>query len=441
MEHTQPTGDVRDGGFGRLTTHDRSDGAGAGGGTRPLTDKVDAASVVVVDDHPANVALLKRIIHEAGIASVHGVVDSRQAVERCLAVDADLVLLDLQMPYKDGFAVMSELRERLPDDTFMPVLVLTADTTTATRNRALSAGAKDFLTKPFDRAEVVLRVRNLLETRALYTDLQHHNERIQADLDQRLADERLVLEARRQRIERIDDVLSGTQLAMVFQPIADLEGNQIVGVEALARFRCAPWRPPYEWFDEATSVGRGPQLELAAIAAAFTQLDRIPPHVFLSVNVSPTTATLPELEHLLEAVPPDRIVLEVTEHTQIADYDSLIAALTPLRRRGVRIAVDDAGAGYSSLRHVLRLRPDILKLDIGLIQDIHDDPAKRALSLALVAFAREISAVLVAEGVETAEELATLRLLKVPWGQGYHLARPGVLPLATSHLHPLLSTV
>jgi EAL domain-containing protein (putative c-di-GMP-specific phosphodiesterase class I)/CheY-like chemotaxis protein len=404
---------------------------------RSAADAVDDATVLVVDDQPANVALLMRLVREAGIADVHGETDARRAVARCLDVDADLVLLDLHMPHRDGFAIMAELRDALPDDAFVPVLVLTADTTTRARDRALSAGAKDFLTKPFDRAEVVLRVRNLLETRVLYADLQRGHAVLQADLSRRLEEERCAAEERRRRIERIDRALSGERFGMVFQPIVDLTSCEVVGVEALARFRGEPLRPPDQWFTEAASVGRGTELELAAVGAALAQLDQLPPDTFLSANVSPSTATLPELARLLETAPGRRIVIELTEHTHIPDYEPVLRALDDLRRHGVRIAVDDAGSGYSSLRHVLRLRPDIVKLDIALIRGIHENAARRALASAMVTFAREIDAVIVAEGVETHEELAALRSLAVTWGQGYHLATPGALPLPASRLDAL----
>jgi EAL domain-containing protein (putative c-di-GMP-specific phosphodiesterase class I) len=396
-----------------------------------------AACVLIVDDQPANVGLLERLIRSAGVTNVHAVTDPRQAVARCLEVGADLVLLDLHMPHMDGYAVMSELRAALPDDGFVPVLVLTADSTTATRDRALRAGAKDFLTKPFDRTEVILRVCNLLETRALYAAVQRHNATLRADLDRRAEQERRIAEQRRERLQRVHGVLSGGGLTMVFQPIADLNTGEIVGVEALARFTGHPTRPPDEWFEEAAAVGRGCELELTAAGAALSQLDRLPPHAFLSVNISPATATEPGLARLLDAFPAHRIVLELTEHTRIDDYERLLTALGTLRRRGVRVAVDDAGAGYSGLQHILRLRPDLLKLDVALTHGIDTDPARRALATALVTFAREIDAVIIAEGVETPQELETLRRLGIPLGQGYHLARPGPIPLPGPRLEAL----
>lgn len=392
------------------------------------------ARVVVVDDVQTNVTLVERILHTIGVFNVHGVTDSRQAVQCCLDVDADLVLLDLRMPHKDGFEVLAELQEALPEGSFVPVLVLTSDPTPAVRDRALQAGAADFLTKPFDRTEVTLRVRNLLHTRALYVDVQQRNAELNAELDLRERRERELDQERRQRLARIDDVLAREALAMVFQPVVDLATNRIMGAEALARFTPEPIRPPNEWFEEASSVGRSCELEIAAVVAALHQLDQLPQGAFLAVNVSPATATTAELARLLDGVPADRLVLELTEHSRVEDYRGLLAGLAPLRQRGVRVAVDDAGTGYAGLHHVLQLRPDVLKLDIDLIRDIDADPAKRALSTALVTFANETGAVIIAEGIETAAELDALRALGVGWGQGYYLARPGTLPFPGAHL-------
>jgi EAL domain-containing protein (putative c-di-GMP-specific phosphodiesterase class I) len=152
----------------------------------------------------------------------------------------------------------------------------------------------------------------------------------------------------------------------------------------------------------------------------------LPDDTYLSVNVSPQTALDPRLSEMLRASAA-HIVLELTEHTPVDQYDHLLAALTELRNAGLRLAVDDAGSGYAGLQHILRLRPDIIKLDIELIRGINTDPARQSLAAALVLFGDKIDATITAEGVETNEELQTLRRLHVPYGQGYHLGRPGCL--------------
>lgn len=399
----------------------------------PLARHPDAR-ILIVDDHPANVLLLERVLRAAGLERIHTLTDPRDAVARCIEIDADLVLLDLHMPHVDGFEILTALHAAVPADAFLPVIVLTGDATTQTRARALEAGATDFLTKPFDHTEVILRARNLLQTRSLYTGLQEHTRLLQAHLDAKEEEERRQTAEGRIVRERIDEILAAGAIEMVFQPIADLRTGRIRGVEALARFPREPLRPPNEWFDEATTVGRGNALELAAASSALDHLDDLPAEVFLAINVSPAAAIDPSLPGLLADRHDHRVVLEVTEHAPVDDYDELLANVDHLRARGVRIAVDDAGAGFAGLHHVLRLRPDILKLDITLTRDIDHDPARRALSTALVSFADEIGAVIIAEGIETEQELQTLRSLGISWGQGYHLARPHKLPLGPPSL-------
>ncbi len=392
-------------------------------------DVLAEATVLVVDDEAAEVRLLEFLLQAAGVAHVHGITDPRQAVSRCLELRPDLVLLDLRMHPVDGFVVMEALRAALGEEEFLPVLVLTADTTPEVKKRVLAAGAKDFLTKPFDRTEVLLRVRNLLVTRALYTRVQAHNARLQAELDQQAERARSLEAERRSRRRRVERVLESDALRMVFQPIAELGTGRVVGAEALARFECEPRRPPNEWFAEAAEVGLGVELELAAVAAALAGLDGLPAEVFLSVNVSPAAAITSALHDLLAGSPGQRLVVELTEHRSVDDYQPLLRSLDTFRQRAVRVAVDDAGAGYAGLQHILRLRPDIIKLDTDLTRGIHIDPVRRALAASLLTFAHDTGATIVAEGIETSEELDTLRSLGVPWGQGYHLARPGPLPL------------
>ena len=156
--------------------------------------------------------------------------------------------------------------------------------------------------------------------------------------------------------------------------------------------------------------------------------------MYLSINASPQTSTAAPLLDLLEKLGAHagRIVLEITEHAAVNDYQELsAAALRRLRTLGVRIAIDDTGSGFASLSHILILRPDIIKLDLALVRGIHADPARRALAAGLLVFAEQIGAQIVAEGVETENELAALRELGVTYGQGYHLGRPAPLPLPT----------
>jgi EAL domain-containing protein (putative c-di-GMP-specific phosphodiesterase class I) len=328
------------------------------------------------------------------------------------------------MPVMDGVTVLGALREALPPDAFLPVVILTADVTPGARERALAAGAKDFLTKPIDRLEVLLRVSNLLETRALYLRVHRDRAQLQHELEQQRLRDRMLEEKRRGRMARIDGALLDGGMHVEFQPIVELATQHVVGVEALARFAGPPHRPPDQWFAEAATIGRGVELELLAIERALAHLDSLRDGLFVSLNVSPSTARSVALDDCLANVPLDRIVLELTEHTKIRDYHVLRVSLDRFRERGCRIAVDDAGAGYAGLQHILSLSPDVIKLDIGLTRSVDADPARRALSSCLVRFAEEIGAYVVAEGIETAAELETLHALGIRWGQGFYLGRP-----------------
>jgi EAL domain-containing protein (putative c-di-GMP-specific phosphodiesterase class I)/CheY-like chemotaxis protein len=389
------------------------------------------ARVLVVDDVEANITLLQRILQSVGVTNVVGVTDPRDAIDCCRSFSPDLLLLDLHMPGIDGVELLLRLQAEATDDHFLPKIVLTADVTEDAKRRALAAGANDFLTKPLDRIEVLLRVRNLLTTRALYARVQQHNETLRRNLARQQEREQRIDRLRRFKWERVRRVLECGGISMVFQPIADLKRGSIVGYEALARFADPPHRGPHEWFTEADEVGLGPELELVAVELALSALPVLPPPMFLSVNVSPGVAVTDAFGARFRNVPGDRVVVELTEHTRIDDYPASERAVERLRSNGIRIAVDDAGAGYSSLQHILRLRPDVVKLDQGLTGSIDTDAAKRALASSMVSFSNEIGAVLVAEGIETPEQLTVLRDLDVKWGQGYLLGRPGTITSAT----------
>ncbi|RYF52915.1 MAG: EAL domain-containing protein, partial [Comamonadaceae bacterium] len=158
---------------------------------------------------------------------------------------------------------------------------------------------------------------------------------------------------------------------------------------------------------------------------ALAVLQDLPCRLALNVNCSPELIISGALQSLLEdGTDLSRVVLEVTEHAIVSDYAALAEALLPFRAGGARLAVDDAGAGYSSMRHILNLQPEIIKLDMSITQSIDRDSHRRALAKGLISFAHEIGSMIVAEGVEQASELEALQLLGVDFAQGYYLAKP-----------------
>jgi EAL domain-containing protein (putative c-di-GMP-specific phosphodiesterase class I)/AmiR/NasT family two-component response regulator len=385
------------------------------------------AAVLVIDDNSANVALLRAVLTRAGLTGVETVTDSTHALARYDELRPDLVLLDLHMPGIDGYTLLDELRTRA-GASYVPVIVLTADTTREAAHRALGLGARDFLTKPIDTLELTLRVRNMLETRELHDRLRHHNLSLQSELSGYQRDEQAQRHAQETRRERVQRVLTEGLLAVVYQPVIDLATGNIVGYEALSRFPEEPNQPPDRWFADALDTGLGAELELAAVERVLAdQRSILPESAFVAVNISPATALTSRFARLLHAGDSRRLVIELTEHVLVEDFDAVRDALKAPRSRGVRLAVDDTGAGYAGFRHLLGLNPDIIKLDISLTRGIDADPARRALAAALVRFSEDTGAKLIAEGVETAAELSTLVSLGVSWAQGYHLARPAAL--------------
>lgn len=239
--------------------------------------------------------------------------------------------------------------------------------------------------------------------------------------------------------ERIDGTLQGRMILTAFQPIHELATGSIIGAEALARFPSDDSRSPEHWFDEAATVGLGGDLEFAALESALETAGKLPSHLYVALNLSPKTCLDPRLPGFLEQSPltVDRIVLELTERLAVDEYGPLIAALAPLRRCGLRVAVDDAGSGFASMRHILQLRPDIIKLDRSLVAGIDDDAGQYALGAAMVGFAKQIGSSIVAEGIETSGELAAVTKLGMAAGQGYFLGRPTVDSLRWEAWGPL----
>jgi len=553
-----------------------------------IASSVAGARIFIVDDQEANVRLLEQLLTRSGFDNIRSFGDGGSMVAAFGADEPDLILLDLHMPAPDGFAVLEALEARIPGDTYLPVLVLTADAERGARSRALAGGAKDFLVKPFDAEEVVLRVSNLLETRLLHETLRARNSDLLGEVAARTSDLReseaqwaavtaslgrlatlatpeetadaicdalatlpdlavvsilafgaggtTVPLARRSTVhghfgvsqalpaawsnlirervaggswcgpwsafggppglqlfddevtavavvplrtnggiagtlvaavtgsdgparlarrvpaleafaalsaallgpgvlerqrdddlrERIATVISNALFRPVFQPIVDLDSDRTVGYEALTRF--ADGTPPDRRFADAAAVGLGLDLEAACLSASVAAARTLGNSRWLSLNISP--ALVLETDRLAGilrygSVP---IILEITEHAPIADYVAFRLAIESLGP-SIRSAVDDAGAGFSSFRHILELRPDFVKLDMGLVRSIERDPARQALVAGMVYFAVKTGSGLIAEGVETLAERDALRSLAVDLGQGYLLGKPEPLHL------------
>ena len=237
--------------------------------------------------------------------------------------------------------------------------------------------------------------------------------------------------------DRLAPIIADGGPVVALQPIVDLATGVRVGAEALSRFPAEWGMTPDVVFAEAHSVDLGHRLELLALERASAHLDAV--RGYVAMNVSPATLLSPACAELLRRLPLERVLLELSEHDQVEDYAALTEVLAPFRAAGLRLAIDDVGAGFSSLRHIVVTSPDVIKIDRSIVAGLDHDPVLSKLVHSLVEFGHGCDVQVVAEGVETAAEAAALRGLGVDHGQGWHFGRPGA-PEALSDAPALCDT-
>jgi EAL domain-containing protein (putative c-di-GMP-specific phosphodiesterase class I)/CheY-like chemotaxis protein len=384
--------------------------------------------VLVADDNASVRRAITRLVSSKTSLELVGVAsDAEEAVEIGSRTQPDVALVDVQMPKGGGVHAARGLHEFSPQTR---VVALSGSSDREGVLEMLRNGAVGYLVKG-PNAEVIQSIMAASRGEGVISSEVAAD--VIAELSERLALQHEQEESLRRNVRRIEQIVEDRALTIVFQPILDVHSGVMAGVEALARFSAEPPRTPDLWFEEARSLGRGLglDLELAAAALALEAARSRPPHVFLAVNVSPEAVISPRFLKFVSAQEAAAsLVIELTEHAVVEDYDVLTRSLDRFREMGMSVAVDDAGAGYASLRHILRIKPDLIKLDVSLIAGIDSDPDKLALATGITSFAREVGTKVVAEGIETAAQLECVANLGVDYAQGYHLAVPGPLPTA-----------
>ena len=330
------------------------------------------------------------------------------------AESVQLVVVDVNLPDANGLDLLAAIRKH---DTLMPTLVMTGEPSVETAQRALRGRATAFLTKPVVPSVFVEEVERAL-TEGQVARMQHNLLMSKASFGSVLTDLAATERA-------FDESLS--LLHMAYQPIVRAYDRSIFAYEALLRSR-GPYSNPGEFLAAAEALGRVTELGRAvrrSIAGTLAQH----PGIFepILVNLHPLELRLDILMHEEEPWLPfaSRIVLEVTERAQLSSAQDLTETLKGLRSVGYRVALDDLGEGYAGLSWLVKLVPDIAKLDMSLVRDIEASRMKRELVGSLVSTCRRVRTLVVAEGVETAAEAAVLRDLGCDLLQGYHFARPG----------------
>jgi EAL domain-containing protein (putative c-di-GMP-specific phosphodiesterase class I)/DNA-binding NarL/FixJ family response regulator len=389
-----------------------------------MTTKRHIRVLVAEDDPSVRAALVGLIQAEPSFELVGETASAADAIELAGQERPDVAVIDVRMP-GGGPAAVRGIKRKSPGTR---MIAFSAADDRATVLEMLEAGVVGYLVKGSSIESIVDSVEQAASGQSSLS-VEITGDVIE-ELVGQLSVRRRAEDRRRQREFRVRRAMESDALGVVFQPICDLNTGKAVGAEALARFHVSPERTPDRWFAEASEVGLRRELELVALRHALSNLSELPKGLFLSINISPATVRTPSFRKAMDDVAANRIVLEVTEHTRVEDYDALNDALQRARALGARLAIDDAGAGFASLRHILRLAPDFVKLDRTLIDDIEHDRSHQALAAGLISFATKIDATIVAEGIERDGQLRALRELGVSCGQGFLLARPAPLPLA-----------
>ena len=377
-----------------------------------------APTVIIADDEPHVLDYLAVLLRTEGYAVVGSAVDADGAVQLAHRLEPDVALLDLRMP--GGGLEAARLIGSLSPGTKLVIFSSAADESDLLP--LLRAGIDGYVVKGSPPERLVDAIEAALAGDTYLAP--QVNRFAMSQLSSRLlAEEQDSLQALRIR-QRIGGAIAATGFSIALQPIVDTRTEQVVSVEALARFPDHGERSPAHWLADAERVGLLVTLELALASSALSLLPSLDPSLSMALNLSPATVLSGRLHEILATAPHDQVVLELTERAPVEDYPALLDGLARWRERGVRIAVDDAGGGYSSFAHILELGPELIKLDISLVRDIHTNPHRQALARAVIAFADEMGVKVVAEGVETAPELTELQRLGAHLAQGFHLGMP-----------------
>ena len=353
--------------------------------------------------------------------------ESDRILEHIDAEGASFLYTGQSIPLEEGYCLAvarGDLPELIPDTSCVPAAMAIPETRAVPIGSHLSVPIRlqggsvyGTLCCFSHRPDLTLGERDLKMLRAFAEVLGAHFDELSVSSQLTAA-----------RVAAVQRAIAGTSSRTVYQPIYCLKDGVLVGMECLSRFDSADRSSPSQWFDLAEEVGLRPELELSAVCRALPTLHHFPPSIYFGLNCSPQTILSGAIPDALNGTDLRRLVIEITEHAIVADYGPLTEALQPLREKGLRLAIDDAGAGYASMRHIVSLLPDFIKLDMSLTREIDRDPTRRALAKAMTAFAHEIGSQIIAEGIETPSEFEVMRALGVDTGQGYLFSKP--LPLA-----------
>lgn len=379
--------------------------------------------VLVVDDDEDLRFLVRCWLETSDRYQVVGEADSgTAAIEASRQLQPDLAIVDVSLPNGDGEEATRIIGSVSPRTK---VLAYSASIDRSFVLGMIGAGADGYLVKSGHFHELLEALDTVVGGDIyLSPSIRNHVfDHVRSSI--RGESTRSLHFARDQQI--VDVALQPGALKIALQPIVDLQVDRVVGHEALSRF--AHVDGPGAVFEAAARIRRSDEVELTAAQAAINAVTRFRDgDPFLSINASPGVVMDEEFHALIATRDPTGIVIELTEQTPVRDYRRLNVALDQMRARGIRLAIDDVGAGFACLTHVHRLLPDIIKIDRYLIDRVYEDAARQSMVKALVNVAAAIGATVIAEGIEQSAELRCVRDLGVQLGQGYLLGAPAVGP-------------
>ncbi|AZE83894.1 diguanylate cyclase/phosphodiesterase [Pseudomonas orientalis] len=400
------------------------------------------ATLLIVDDEPQIRKLLETLLQHEGYQTLSAS-NGEEALQLVAQQPPDLILLDIMMPGMDGYEVATRLKAN-PVTANIPIIMLSALSESSARVSGLETGAEEFISKPVERVELWLRVRNLLRLKAHGDELKQHSAMLEQQLQQRGGDhaQMNVHDLARQDLEHaLREAVEQQAFALHYQPKVELVGGEVCALEALLRWD----RPGYGAVSPAVFV---PILESLGLIVPVGRwvIERVCEQIAawqssglgaieVSVNVSGHQLIegdlIADIEHILARTEVDAHWLEVelTEGSLMENTEHTIAALQRLRAMGVKIAIDDFGTGYSSLAYLRRFPIDTLKIDIAFIREVTTNPQDAAITRTIIELAHSLKLRVVAEGVETQAQLAFLKEAGCDQIQGYLFSRP--LPVET----------
>ena len=387
---------------------------------------VDRIRVLIADDEQAVRESLAGVIgSDPSLEIVGSAQDAQGAIDLAAWRLPDVALLDVRMP-GGGPRAAAEIARLSPSTR---VLALSAAEDRESVLAMIRAGALSYVGKTASNEEILSAIHGTAEggSQLSPTAVNGVFEAIAHTAEGDGSSHGNGSSLGRDPHEEIVRIIERRAVELAYRPLADLATLRVVGVEALPRFRTRPMRPPETWFTEAAKHGSLVDLELLALNAALGRMEMLPSHAFLVVSVSSRTAVSDRFRDLMRGAELNRIALELNGYS--SDHDELpTGALAELRAGGVRVAVHHAGWAQWSLRHIVTLAPDLIRVDMSTLREMSADPTGHEPVSSLVGLAIDIGATVVADGVETEQEVQTLRGLGIGLAQGTYLARPGQIP-------------